>query len=91
MLTFVESPIFSRTVYDYLDDDEYGEFQLYLAANPEAGRMVRGSGGVRKARWSRRGAGKSGGVRVIYFARTHRSGCSRSTRRARGTTFRATS
>lgn len=72
MLTFVESPSFSRMVHDYLDDDEYAEFQLYLAANPEAGRVVRGSGGLRKVRWSRRGAGKSGGVRVIYFARTHR-------------------
>jgi len=72
MLTFVESPMFSRRVYDYLDDDEYSEFQLYLAANPEAGQVVRASGGVRKVRWARRGGGKSGGVRVIYFARTHR-------------------
>ena len=29
--------------------------------------MVRGSGGVRKVRWARSGAGKSGGVRVIYY------------------------
>lgn len=72
MLTFIESPIFSRLVYDYLDDTEYGEFQLHLAANPDAGRLVKDSGGVRKIRWSRRGAGKSGGVRVIYFARTRR-------------------
>ena len=72
MLTFVESPIFSRMVYDYLDDDGYAEFQLFLAANPEAGRVVRASGGVRKIRWARRGAGKSGGIRVIYFARAHR-------------------
>jgi hypothetical protein len=72
MLTFIESPIFSRLVYDYLGDDEYGEFQLHLAANPAAGRLVQASGGVRKVRWSRRGGGKSGGVRVIYFARTNR-------------------
>jgi hypothetical protein len=64
MLTFVESPIFSRMVYDYLDDDGYAEFQLFLAANPEAGRVVRASGAVRKIRWARRGAGKSGGIRV---------------------------
>lgn len=28
------------------------------------------SGGLRKVRWGRPGSGKSGGVRVIYFART---------------------
>jgi hypothetical protein len=27
------------------------------------------SGGIRKLRWGRSGSGKSGGVRVIYFAR----------------------
>jgi hypothetical protein len=71
LLTFIESPLFSRLVYDYLDDDEYAELQTFLAVNPEAGRLVRGSGGVRKVRWSRAGTGKSGGLRVIYFARTH--------------------
>ncbi len=72
LLTLIESPLFSRLVYDYLDDDEYAELQAFLAVCPEAGRLVRGSGGVRKVRWSRAGTGKSGGVRVIYFARTHR-------------------
>lgn len=72
MLTLIESPTFSRLVYDYLDEDEYAGFQLHLAANLEAGQLVKASGGVRKVRWSRRGAGKSGGVRVIYFARTRR-------------------
>lgn len=37
--------------------------------NPEAGRIIRGSGGVRKLRWRRAGAGKRGGLRVIYFVR----------------------
>jgi len=64
VLMFIESPLFSRLVYDYLDDDAYAELQTFLAVNPEAGRLVRGSGGVRKARWSRAGAGKSGGLRV---------------------------
>ncbi|QWV93395.1 type II toxin-antitoxin system RelE/ParE family toxin [Geomonas oryzisoli] len=70
MVTFVESPLFNKQVHDYLTDDEYGGFQRFLAANPEVGDVVRGSGGVRKIRWSRRGVGKSGGVRVLYFART---------------------
>lgn len=31
--------------------------------------MVSETGGVRKIRWSRQGAGKRGGVRVVYFNR----------------------
>ena len=69
MLTIVETPIFSKLVYDYLTDDEFAEFQVFLAENPEAGDVVPRSGGVRKIRWARRGMGKSGGVRVIYFNR----------------------
>ena len=56
-----------KHVHDYLLDDEYRGF---LATNPDAGDVVRGSGGVRKVRWNRRGTGKSGGVRILYFART---------------------
>lgn len=70
MVTFVESPLFSKNVFDYLTDDEYGVFQKFLTTNPDSGAVVRGSGGVRKVRWSRSGTGKSGGVRVLYFART---------------------
>lgn len=70
VLTFVESPLFSNHVYDYLTDEEYGDFQGYLSAHPEKGDLVRGSGGVRKVRWKRAGSGKSGGVRVLYYART---------------------
>lgn len=70
MVTFVESPLFTKQVHDYLTDDEYRVFQLFLAANPDLGAVVRGSGGVRKVRWNRRGTGKSGGVRVLYFVRT---------------------
>ena len=37
--------------------------------DPEAGAVVRGSGGVRKLRWAAVGRGKRGGYRVIYFVR----------------------
>jgi len=43
------------------------EFVNYIACNPEAGDVIPESGGVRKVRWSRSGAGKRGGARVIYF------------------------
>lgn len=49
---------------------ERQEFINFIAANPEAGDIIRGSGGCRKVRWSRSGTGKSGGVRVIYFLAT---------------------
>ena len=41
--------------------------QSFLLQHPESGKIVRGSGGVRKIRWSISGKGKSGGVRVIYY------------------------
>lgn len=34
---------------------------------PESGKVVPGSGGVRKLRWAMTGTGKRGGVRVIYY------------------------
>lgn len=45
---------------------------MFIANNPEAGDVVPGSGGCRKIRWTRSGAGKRGGVRVIYTARLAR-------------------
>ena len=44
--------------------------ELHVADNPEIHPIVSGTGGVRKARWGRRGKGKRGGVRVIYFYRS---------------------
>jgi len=65
----IETPIFSRLWPDYWDEDERGEFVTWLVANPEAGIVIRGSGGCRKVRWSRPGSGKRGGVRVIHYNR----------------------
>ena len=69
MFTFIEAPAFERVCSVYLDDEEYAELQQFMMRNPEAGKIVRGSGGVRKLRWSREGGGKRGGLRVIYFVR----------------------
>jgi hypothetical protein len=69
MFTVIETPSFTRLWPDYWDEDERGEFVTWLAGDPEAGDVIRESGGCRKVRWSRAGAGKSGGVRVIYFNR----------------------
>lgn len=69
MLSFIETPLFTRLVYDYLSDEEYAALQAHLAQDPESGEVVPGSGGVRKLRWGVAGRGKRGGVRIIYFAR----------------------
>ena len=69
MLTVVESPIFQKLWPRYWDEEERADFASFIALNPEAGSVIRGSGGVRKARWVREGTGKSGGVRIIYLAR----------------------
>jgi mRNA-degrading endonuclease RelE of RelBE toxin-antitoxin system len=71
VFTFIETPLFTRLVTEYLSDDEYRELQAKLAGNPEAGAIIPGSGGVRKLRWSFGGRGKSGGLRIIYYLRTH--------------------
>ena len=70
VFTFIESAVFERVRAVYLDDDEYAELQQFMMENPEAGRVVPGSGGVRKLRWKRKGMGKRGGLRMIYFVRT---------------------
>jgi hypothetical protein len=69
VFTFIESAVFERVRGVYLDDDEYAELQQFMMQSPEAGNIVRGSGGVRKLRWRREGGGKRGGLRVIYFVR----------------------
>lgn len=69
MLTIAETPTFKAEADKLWSEDERLAFFSWLAGNPEAGDVIPGSGGCRKVRWSRRGAGKWGGVRVIYFVR----------------------
>jgi mRNA-degrading endonuclease RelE of RelBE toxin-antitoxin system len=62
-----ETSVFTRQVNDLLDHESYRLLQLRLVADPEAGQLVPGSGGLRKIRWQGSGRGKRGGVRVIYY------------------------
>jgi hypothetical protein len=66
---FIEAPVFTQLLGRYLADDEYRRLQLYLALDPEAGDIIPGTAGCRKMRWAnrRRGKGKRGGLRVIYY------------------------
>ncbi len=66
-MVFIETSTFTKLIVSYLTDDEYLGLQRFLLERPDAGRIVRGSGGVRKLRWALPGTGKSGGIRVIYY------------------------
>src|SRR5260370_20798834 len=71
MYSFIGTKLFSRLLWDYLTDDEGAQLQSALADAPSRGALDPGSGGVRKLRWSQPGRGKRGGVRIIYYAKTH--------------------
>jgi mRNA-degrading endonuclease RelE of RelBE toxin-antitoxin system len=66
-MRFLETSVFTRAVVEFLDDEEYRSLQLSLLLRPDLGSAIRGTGGLRKLRWSIKGRGKRGGVRVIYF------------------------
>ena len=66
---FLEAPIFTRLLPAYLDDEAYRALQTALLQRPHLGAVIPGTGGFRKLRWrdDRRGKGKRGGLRIIYF------------------------
>ena len=66
-MEFVETSTFTRLVLQLMDDD-YAELQSALAKRPEIGKIIRGGGGIRKARWAGSGRGKRGGLRHLFLA-----------------------
>lgn len=69
-MRFVETPLFTSQVTDLLPDEVYRELQVALLLRPAAGKLVPGSGGIRKLRWRSEGRGKRGGVRLLYYLHT---------------------
>jgi mRNA-degrading endonuclease RelE of RelBE toxin-antitoxin system len=67
MITIVETPSFKQQVDKVWSEDERLDFIQWIALNPEFGDVIPKSDGARKVRWSIKGSGKRGGVRVIYF------------------------
>ncbi|MEZ5536714.1 MAG: type II toxin-antitoxin system RelE/ParE family toxin [Thiolinea sp.] len=67
MQTIVELPEYIRKAADLLNVSESQGIINYLAAHPQAGVIMQGTGGIRKFRWASGNRGKSGGVRVIYY------------------------
>jgi mRNA-degrading endonuclease RelE of RelBE toxin-antitoxin system len=63
----IATSTFTRQITALLSDEEYGGFQSRIAANPGLGALIRGGGGIRKARVAVGSRGKRGGARVIYY------------------------
>jgi mRNA-degrading endonuclease RelE of RelBE toxin-antitoxin system len=66
-MRFIETPVFTRTIVELLEDEDYGILQLALLGRPQAGAIIPRSGGLRKLRWRIPGRGKRGGLRIVYF------------------------
>ena len=67
VMVFIETSIFTKAIERFLPDESYRMLQSVLMLRPDAGSVIRGSGGLRKIRWSLPGSGKRGALRVIYF------------------------
>ena len=64
---FIETPIFTEDLLGLLSDDEYADFQKYLASNPLAGDVIQQTGGLRKIRWAAGGKGKRGALKLFII------------------------
>ena len=69
-MIFIETSIFTKEIQHLLPDDNYRMLQTVLMLRPDAGNLIRGSGGLRKIRWSLPGTGKRGALRIIYYWNT---------------------
>ncbi len=67
--TLVETPAYIAVAYKLFTEEERADIVALVAADPECGDLIRGTGGFRKVRVARQGMGKSGGARVVYIWR----------------------
>lgn len=66
-MKIIETTVFTKKISSLLTNEEYRNLQNELIINPEKGKVIRGSGRLRKIRWGISGRGKSGGSRIIYY------------------------
>ncbi|MCQ9147641.1 MULTISPECIES: type II toxin-antitoxin system RelE/ParE family toxin [Brucella/Ochrobactrum group] len=68
MQTVIETPAYLASAKDEnVSDQELKDIVSFIAANPDAGDIMPGTGGARKLRFGGKGKGKSGGYRIITF------------------------
>lgn len=64
---FVIMPVFDKQWKDMgLDDSDLQCLQMQLLENPQTGKVIKGTGKLRKMRFALPGKGKSGSSRVLY-------------------------
>ena len=66
-MKIIETIIFTHRLKKIMTDEDYRKLQGDLIAHPDAGKIIPGSGGLRKLRWIGSGRGKRGGSRIIYY------------------------
>lgn len=66
-MVIIETHIFTKRINRLMSEDVYRELQNELIESPEIGKIIQGSSGLRKIRWSGSGKGKRGGSRIIYY------------------------
>ena len=66
-MVIIETSVFTKLITNMMEDDEYRLLQESLIVKPDIGAIIKGTGGLRKARWKLEAKGKSGGVRFIYY------------------------
>jgi hypothetical protein len=66
-LEFVLLPSFERSAAGLFTEEDIRALEQTLLADPRAGDVVQGTGGVRKVRAAQEGRGKRGSARVIYL------------------------
>ena len=69
MQTVVETPSYLKAAEKIFSESEREDIVAMIAADPECGDLIQGTGGFRKIRVGRAGIGKRGGGRVIYILR----------------------
>jgi mRNA-degrading endonuclease RelE of RelBE toxin-antitoxin system len=72
MITIVETREFTSRADSLMGQIDKEALVLYLASHPEAGNLIRETGGLRKLRWGAGGKGKRSGARVIYYFHSER-------------------
>jgi hypothetical protein len=71
-MTVVETNRFLNDTKPLMSDAERSELVAFIAMNPETGKTIPETGGVRKIRWALPGKGKRGGARVVYYYHSER-------------------
>jgi len=49
-----------------LSDSDLRDLEVFLCTQPDSGKIIQNTGGLRKLRWALPGKGKSGGIRILY-------------------------